>query len=316
MPFLTAIGAVAFSSCEAFAAEATRTIEFPREFSLGTLFIYPGLPGQILLPDSAGIKKTPGLSVWQARGRVTLPSRGYIYLLASYDLVEHPEVLSKLAPDAITCISFSKMGILQSLDKVIEPVSHLTGLKRLELQFAELPDARLKPIKNMAGLESLDLDMCGLRGTFLRDVGPLKNLKGIGLSDCRLVPQAFADLALFPNLIFLNLVRTGITDDGLSQVVKLSKLQTLYLANARITPKGLKYLTALKHLSVLELTDTDLQARDLLCLAPLKLSRIFLPRRYPPAEMELLQRSMPGTEMKFIHKAVDTDTKHLFAPLK
>jgi len=296
-------------------AAKSRFLQFPEQ-SIGTLFVLERGPTTALLPESAAFTKVPGIPSWNARGRVSIPPLGETYLIASYYLIEHPEVLKNIDPTGLTCISFGKMGIMQPLDKVIEPLSHMSGLRRLELQYAEISDEKLIPLKALTHLEALDLNMSGVRGTCLKDFVSLTTLKELDLSDDRLVPGAFADIARLQNLRTLNLVRTGVTDDGMVQISKLKNLQTLYLANAHITPRSLKLLASMKALKTLELSDINFKAADLLCLAPLNLRRLFLPHKYAASDEKVLRKAMPQTEFSYVHETLNTDHKTLFAPLR
>jgi hypothetical protein len=294
---------------------ALNELVFPQQFSIGKLYNYPAALQGIVV-STAEVEKAPVSWSGEAKGKVTVTGPRYLYLVPSYQLCEHPEVLATLDPNIISSISFNKLGILQPLDKAIEPLSHLTGLRRLEMQCTELPDDCLKPLKSLTKLEVLDLSMCGLRGTFLPDLSNLTSLKELELSDNALDPAAFTAIAKFHNLRILNVVRTGVNDASLAQIAKLENLESLYLANARVTGKGLRQLQKLKKLRFLELTDTNLQAADLLCLAPLKLKSLFLPHKYSLQDTQMLRRAMPATAMGLLHQPVDKETQKLFAPTR
>jgi hypothetical protein len=294
----------------------TRQVVFPRQFSLGTLFSYELGPDDRGLPESPEVFRIPSAQIGPAQGLVKVPAKGLLYLRASYQLVEHPEILTQVDPNLISCISFNRMGIVQPLDRVIEPVSHLTGLRRLDLQYAEMPDDVLKPLKDLTRLEALDLDQCGLKGTFLKDLSPLTNLQVLYLSDCKLVPGAYGYIARFHKLRVLNLVRTGANDASLSEIAKLQDLEELLLDNAKITPKGLLQLLALKKMQTLELTQVNLRAADLLCLAPMKLKNLYLPHQYSAKDYLMLRRAMPATSLMLQHGKEDKEMNGLFAPTK
>jgi len=302
------------ASAPAFAVANDKPVElqFP-QLSLGT--IYVGFPGHVdVLPDSAEMIKLNSGS-WPARGKVKLPA-GHRYFIPSYYLLEHPQLLKTVDADAFGCISLNKMGIMQSLDLVIEPLSHMTGVRRLELQMADISDEKLKPMKALIHLEALDLRICGIHGSCIKEFLPLTNLKFLDLSDNRLEPETFAYLGKMRSLRTLNLVRTGVTDDGVGEIVKLPQLQKLYLANARISMRSLKAIAKLKTLRVLELTDTKFTASELLCLAPLKLDHLLLPRKFSPAEERFLRHAMPTTSFVSALPNLSKDANKLFAPLK
>jgi hypothetical protein len=298
------------------ASGASHVLSFPKANSLGKLYYLDHAFKAPLLPDSAVMRKVSMAYVGQAQGRVTVTGNGQLYLVGSYYLGEHPEELKSLPADMFACISFSKLGITQSLDNVIEPVSHMTGLRRLELPFSEIPENTLSKLKTLTKLESLDLTACSLRGSCLHDLSGLPKLQVLYLQGNRLDTSAYMALSHCKTLAVLNLSQTGITDQGLGEIVKLPNLRELTLANARITLHGLKQLTALKHLTYLELTDTKLQAKDLLCLAPLKLQHFLLPHGYSARDLKMLHDAMPTTKLSAVSRAVDSDTNTLCAPLR
>ncbi len=295
---------------------STRRLVFPKQPSLGTLYCCVPNPKDRVLPEGSSVARESTLKIGEARGEVNAPAKGFIYLRPSYDVVAHPEVLRKIDPNCINCIFFNKVGIVTSMDNMIEPISHLIGLKRLDMQYAEIPDDSLKPLKSLTNLEALNLDMCSLKGTFLKDITTLTQLKELDLSDSKLAPDSYQSIAQFHDLKVLNLVRTEIDDKGLAEIAKLKNLEVLLMDSAKISPKGLKTLLALKKLNHLELTGVDLRPADLLCLAPLKLGTLFLPHRLSSQEMEMLHKAMPGTCLGLRNQHDDSYNRTLFAPIK
>jgi len=294
----------------------TRTAVFPQEFSLGKLFVCVLPAGKHILPNSKVISKTNESFIAEARGKVKLPTKGYVYLIPTYQLLEHPQVLRKLDPNIVDCVGLARVGVLESLDNLIEPLSHLTGLRRLDLELAELPDDLLKNLKTLTKLEALDLASCSVRGSFLKDLSALTNLEELDLSNNRLEPTAFAAISQFHNLQELNLSYTGCTDANVSDLIKLKNLRELFLVSTKITAKGLCQLQTLKNLNYLDLTDIDLHAKDLCCLSSLKLKTLRLPRRYSFEQMRMLETAMPATHLKVYRESIDKDTNKLLAPLK
>ena len=301
---------------KAKAAQAARTLVFSKDYTVGALF-NDVMADQGRLTAPSDVAKTIHTLIGDARGTVKIPAGTRLYLLAAAPLAEHPEILRTLDPDTFICISFDKIGVLQPLDKAIDCVTHLTGLQRLDLEYAEESDESIKKLARLPNLTVLDLNMCGLTGTFLQAFGANSSIKNLALSDCKLNPVAYKYLSVMHNLEALNLVRTGSDNSSLPYLIQLSNLNELFLDDTRITPEKLPQLLKLKKLKVLGLTGSKFQARDLLCFASANLKDLYLPYEYSVKDLAMLHKAMPHTDLHLrFKKNVDNFTKSLFAPTK
>jgi hypothetical protein len=182
-----------------------------RDFLAVTLYSYKENRGHQWLPIAADAKRS-GHLVGEARGIVDAPSEPDLYLIASYDLVAHPDALNKLSPDALQCISFGRIGSLTPLDQIFGPLSRLTGLRRLEFDCADLPDKVVEKLRTLVNLEALDMTVCSIQGCCFQKLGSLTKLKELNLADNELKPQAFACISTLPSLVYLDLSHCGVTD--------------------------------------------------------------------------------------------------------
>jgi hypothetical protein len=294
---------------------ATRQLVFPKEFSCGQLYCYTKESYREWLTGASDAKKL-GHRLGEARGTVKVPSGPDLYLIASYDLVGHPEALYKLKPDDLSCLSFGRIGFTNDLDPVIAPVSHLTGLKRLEFDSADLVDAHLEKLASLVNLQSLTLTVCSIRGTCFEKLTPLTRLKELVLAENQLDSHACSYISNYPSLVCLNLSHCGVKDADIVALSKLKQLKHLWLGRSLITAKGLALLRNFKGLVELDLWQTKLSVNDLCCLEGSKLPILYLPEdRYAASDLKRLKKALPYTELRVNGIAGCIDTNTFFAPL-
>ncbi|MBS1991056.1 MAG: hypothetical protein JSS83_11090 [Cyanobacteria bacterium SZAS LIN-3] len=301
-------------------ASATREISFPTAFSLGRLFIYKRPATQVYLPNCESVIGSSGRLLGQARGLVKVPSGDniYVFLAPSYDLLNHPEALRTLAPNSIDGLSFARMTLVAQVDKVIEPLSHLTGLRRLEIDGADLNDEQILPLKTLVNLDSITLVSNNLHGSFLKSFGGMKNLKGLDLSFNPLEPEAIKQLSTFKSLTDVRVCQCNITNSEVMELAKLPNLETLAINQSLVTREGLIALRKTSSLHFLNLNGCKLSVQDLAELKGSSIKRLGLPKhKYLDIELSALHQALPGVKLQLPSApgAVDSDTTSLFAPL-
>lgn len=101
-----------------FGKEVARIIEFPKDESLGSLF----------LRRSGVLEREPWEKVGEAKGKIGIPPNQDVKLqMQTY----HVGPLLKLGPDDIQVLSLWSVKVG---DENLEPVKHLTGLKELDIR--------------------------------------------------------------------------------------------------------------------------------------------------------------------------------------
>ncbi|CAN5462713.1 hypothetical protein BH11CYA1_BH11CYA1_00810 [soil metagenome] len=297
---------------------SARKLVFPSQVSLGRLYVYQDLYNPRFFPNSKKIAESLGRFAGEAKGavQVKVPQSGVVYLIGSYQLAEKPEVLSTLEPNTVDCLSFAGAGIMAEMKTAIKPLSHLTGLRYLELSMAELTDDSLVDLKTLVNLERLNLFMAGINGTCFRQLGTLRKLHTLELTSNMLDPKAFGYISKLQSLENLHLSRCGVKDGDLIEIAKLPKLKFLVLSQNLITAKSLTQIAKIKTLRFLTLTNTKLSTRDLLILKGTQLSTINLPEvNYSAQDMALLRAAMPHTKLITHSTAVGDYEKTLYGPL-
>ncbi|MBS1999297.1 MAG: hypothetical protein JSS86_23380 [Cyanobacteria bacterium SZAS LIN-2] len=299
-------------------AAATRTIVFPQKFSLGTLYRLQLERDNDLLLYSTMVKDRSGAFIAEAKGKVLLPTgkRTMIYLFPSYDLIDHPEALAAVDCSFINCISFAGVSAMVPVDTVLPALAHMTGLRRLEIEGAELTDEQTMPIKAVKSLQSLSLSSNLITGTFLQELPNFPRLEDLNLSFNALKPGSFKYVGQCKNLLWLDVSRAQVNDAALAELAHLQKLSFLGIKGAKITARGIREINKMRSLRHVDMTGSSATVRDLLLLKDSALTKIDFPRNnYSAAELAALQRALPRIYRPVTAPHVDEDIARDFSPL-
>jgi Leucine-rich repeat (LRR) protein len=276
---------------ESLLAQEKHTIEFPADYSLGTLYIGDedalraledrGLwldPGQ----KEEAIRKAP-VKALDARGQITIAANEKALLETYWHGLS---ALKGLSSDALwgmkvdswrqkigpTNVEPGHLGHIAGLtglqqlslggpgitDTGVAQLGRLVNLKSLRFWVAErITDAVLTRMNGLIALEELDLN--GTRQ--ITDAGidhlrGLVNLKDLELGGTQITDTALIHLSGLAYLKSLNLTQTQITDAGLTYLSRLVSIKTLGLGGTQITDAGLAHLKRLTTLEELYLHET------------------------------------------------------------
>ena len=298
----------------------TRRLSFPKQFSLGTIHYYYSAHDSDETLPCANLKGSVGKVLGEARGDVMAPpaKNTHLYLFPSYDLVAQPEVFRSLDPNLFDCICFANKFVMEPATKVVAPLAHMTGLRRLELESAELTDKEVAQLKPLINLEYLSLSTNIFSGATLKELSGMTKLYSFDLSANKLTPAAYAAVAQLKNLEHLRLNHCGVDDQAIVVLAKLDKLQDLQIGQSKITKKSIPLLKGMKSLTMLGMVGSTLPAKDYALFAGSRIRRIGLSdTQFSPAEIAIIQRSLPGVYLSISHNLnpVAGDNKQLFAPL-
>jgi len=209
-----------------------RVIHFPKDRSLGKLFISDEIAKWESRPFAYWFEGTKWLSIGHAQGDVKIPPGKRLKLILSSWTWEKPDNLSalrQLKPDDIYSLILSHEWSpgKKPNDKCMPYVAHLTGLKTLNLRGANITSRGLKYITQFKVLERLYLP-ARVNNSGMVYVAKLKSLKVLYFGGDNYV-----------------------TDKGLAQLADLKSLEELCLYSVRMTDKGLQLLSTLPRLHYL-----------------------------------------------------------------
>jgi Leucine-rich repeat (LRR) protein len=265
-------------------AAGTRVLHFPQDQSLGVLSIEdrirrseyfqhnydPSLPwamdARLLDLDTAW--ETLGV----AQGDVTVPADRdialRILLKARPSELVHPNLrdrcfadpedlagLSGLEPNDLGTLSVSSLAERTYADeRVIKPLSRLTGLKMLRLDRTGVTDKGMEYLRSLRSLRSLQLTEPRVGDAGL---AVLKNLRALEYMDlCTATGDAgLKYLGQLPNLRWLRIRMGHLGGPGLAELANLPRLERLSLwgNGPGLSDQHIRYLEGLTHLKSLTL---------------------------------------------------------------
>ncbi len=235
-----------------------RVIHFPKERSIGELMIGNENPGVSPIPVGYPFEQIRWERFGQARGDVKVPMGKLVHLILYSWTWQNPENLSalrQLKPDDIYSLILSpewSLGGRSPDDNCMPYIVHLTGLKTLNLDGANITTRGLKYLNELKSLERLK-PPAGLDDSGMILIGNLKSLKTLYIYK-----------------------KNNITNEGLKQLSNLKSLELLVLSSVRMTDEGLKVLSDLPLLNNLILdghftNDAVLYLKDIPSLKTLKI---------------------------------------------
>jgi hypothetical protein len=300
---IVGIGVVTFcSQSSAFAEAETRVVHFPKDRSMGTLYV---LDSNLL-----NMKDAPPNWEWlcEAAGDVTVPAGKALRLN-----------LSKEAGDDLSPLS--RLGA--------------NDLQMLYCRSVEMADDQLQHISNLTGLQVLNLWGTGILGTGLKHLAKLDSLKRLWLGKTHVGDHELAHLLDLDSLQFLYLYGTPTTDAGMAHIGKITSLEVLSLGrgvgdegishlgsltslrhlsvmNESISDEGLSHLAGLRRMECLRIQDTQVSNEGLVHLKQMtKLKRLHLWGTRVTQEGLIHLKNLGNLEQLGLGFDVDTGLKHL-----
>ncbi len=260
-----------------------RILHFPKDYSLG----------QVSILNETAARKIKDFHFWvdginekweylcTATGDITIPAGKQVRLILSSSAWQNPRKLSELktlGPDDIHTLfmspSYAQPGSPKPNDKCMPYIAHLTGLKVLNLEDADITNKGLQYLTGMKSLQILypprlssDAGMAQiakiktLKALYFRDnyvsddglkyLAKLENLEELALDGKRMTNDGLKHLANLPKLHYL-LLQRKFTDDGMRYLKDIPNLKTLDVySSEKLTDEGLKSISEIKQLEVL-----------------------------------------------------------------
>ncbi len=301
------------------ATMAARTLIFPDKQSVGTLTLYND-------PRQESRNSTQ-FTTLKCQGVVKIPAGKFIVYRPNDRFFTDPNSLAKIQADGIDCIRLKFYAMTDSEDgggdKALAYLSHLTGLKYLDLDRAEVSDKGVRQLKTLKNMEQISAFGTMITGSCFKDLSTMSKLKVLNLQNNHILPESIKQIPVsFPALQVLNLGHTVLTDKALAPVAKCSQLEQLEIsANPGITDGAIPHLMALKKLKRLDLESTAITSKGLLKLAALKDLKVVVAdaSSVNTSEAALLKKQMPGVIMRLVMKRNrnedNEEIKSIFAPM-
>jgi internalin A len=237
----------------------TRVIHFPADRSLGRLMIQDANSTRKITYwfHWAGNGESPHEYLCEAQGDVQVPAGKRLCLEICSKAVNDLAALERLGPDDLYSIGCPSVPPDQAPARynLMQHITHLTGLKHLDLDRSPVSDADLQHITSLCSLEYLSLPD-QITDTGLAYIAGLTSLKGfytgcIGRGKSRITDLGLRHISRISSLEELYLRGEYMSDAGLEHLKKLPKLEYLCLYGSRFTDAGCVHIKEMPSLRIL-----------------------------------------------------------------
>tara|TARA_R110001592_G_scaffold133873_1_gene349270 strand:+ start:110 stop:1453 length:1344 start_codon:yes stop_codon:yes gene_type:complete len=224
-------------------APAGRTLSFPSDVSLGTVFVRDwGYTANTQGEHSGSWNK-----VGEAKGKVEIPAGKEAQLTFSPSQISNVSALRRLGSNALQSLVMNDCAIG---DNDLSNISHMTGLFLLSLDNTQVGPQGFEKLYRLTSLREVSIIGTTLGEPGRAFIGNQTYLASIDADRADLGNDWLTNLPAMENLIFLSLDEIeNITDDGIQHISKHPNLQKLFLSYTNLTDVGLKSLQTLKHLN-------------------------------------------------------------------
>ena len=291
-----------------------RTLNFPRDYSLGELFLSP----TAALPVDRDL-------IGAARGTIIVPPGKFVTFVPAHRFYQAPEIIDTLPADGIDRLFLNSCAMDDAeekfCDNVLARISHLSGLLVLNLDRSSVTDIGAAHAKDLPALQYLSAYGTLLNGSFIKQLVGHKTLRNLSLQETALTEQNMKFFALVPHLEHINIEHCNVADAGLKNLIGCKNLLNLQLAdNPKITDRSIPTVLTFKNLRMITLSGTGMTNAGAMQLKKLPLRAIVMPVPvYDRKEQEKIRLAMPGISVSYTmrkrNKPVDAEVEKLYAPL-
>lgn len=236
-----------------------RVLEFPEKYSIGRLYVFDkvDLTNNVLETNNAKVRK-------HAQGRVTIPQKGYAFLVGNYTLGENLQPLQNLKSNDLQALKLNKLTFREA---DLQYLTGITSLQRIELESTDVGDQSLKTLAKLPNLVYVTLARSLVTGKTLADLAPLKKLTYLQLGHNAICDGNLDGVAAIQSLKAFRVQSCQLKDKDLEPISRLKNLQSLTLhENKKITDYGLKYLAKMPRLHYLDVGQTSVSINGLKAL--------------------------------------------------
>lgn len=232
-----------------------RTLHFPKR--MGKLYV---------LKVSADCSFNRQRPIGDAFGIVEIPANTYVLLDVSYEGLQNVSFFKYLKANDLEAISLANDGSGYSIgDNVMGAISHLTGLRYLNIEQSDISDKGIGKISGFKELRSLNVSHSLVTPRSAKIVGTFSKLYSLEMDGLKIDDRAIADLAGLKELRS-GFFRGGvITAAGVKSMKDWNKLIFLRLTNNKFGDAGAASLPVMNNIFELnvencELTDIGFQS--------------------------------------------------------
>jgi serine/threonine protein kinase len=230
----------------------------------------------------------------EAIGTVAIPEDVLLKYRPNWAVCEMPYVFDRFGPDDLYAVDF---GSLPITDPVLEHISRLSGLRKINLNYTDVTDKGLRNILDLPHLEELSLANTDVTSSGIASLSRVKTLKNLVIHSTLIDAKALDYLRQATQLDRLTIKKAGLKDPDLEALSGLKRLTTLSLdQNMQISTEGLKYLTGLGDLRLLYITDCDIHSGALQYLKQMtSLNEVYVRKgQLTSGELAAIEKELPN----------------------
>ncbi len=232
-------------------------------------------------------------------GTIRRPKNELIGFNPRYDaLNKNPYLLKHFAADDLAILYMSKNDMAQS--KVFSSMTHLTGLKALNVKFSDFADADVKYLDKLSNLSYLNVTATNVTGDGLARIKNLNKLTSLHAGSVQNVETLLERVGEIPKLYQLSLHADLLDDDAIKEIGRCTNLKVLSIGmNRKLTNKGISYLKGLKQLRYLDIAGTAVTIDSLQTLKQLpNLKEMVIPEMMTDKKsVTMLRKAFPKIKL-------------------
>jgi len=190
----------------------------------------------------------------EAQGEVVIPAGKQVSLTVSKNVVHDLSPLLNLRPDDLHRLS---LGSHPARNSCMQYITHLTGLKELDLARTHITSTGLKLVTKLKSLECLT-PPGSITDAGLRYVTGLTPLKRLYLDDSNVTDKGLVTLSKLSGLEELSLTGKSIRGPGLVHLTKLPSLYYLMLGHLSFGDTGMAHIRNIPSLKILSFRDASI----------------------------------------------------------
>ena len=295
-------------------ASETRIIEFPKDHSLGAIYVGE-THGDM---DERGMMNQVGGA--QGTLKVVVPPRHFVLFEANRRVFQDPSLLRKVSPVGVDYLKIALISMDDSEEKLcnraLAYVDQFKNLTELEVDRSDADDSGLAVVQKLKNLHSISCFQTQTNGTFFKYFAQLPELAQLNTSWCVIKPSNFKYLTSVPKLFYLNVSRTGLDFQGAKEIGKCHNLIVVRASeNSKFDDACLKNFASLKKLQSLDVRDTRITLDGLHALKGLNLRSLALPERICSHEnLEQVRALFPKVVIIKRTKRMNQEVKETYAP--
>jgi Leucine-rich repeat (LRR) protein len=224
----------------------------------------------------------------RAVGKVLCPAGEKLQVEASYQIVEHPDLLKYLDRPEIISLKFKSLPID---DSFVARLRDFKYVRKLDIDDTDITDGCFQYLSALPALEELNVSQTSIKGSGFRFLANCKKLKVLHANHIVLSDESMKLIGAACTLRVLDLAYTQIDDNALAHLAGLSDLLELEADHNRFGDRGLRALQKLTKLKYLDVTHTNVSTAGLLTLknCPLKSLRALEIKKSAEDELKLRQ---------------------------